>query len=57
MLKVDGPDNKLVYSGKEVDETYLGEQAPEGYAAAQRIATLGKKVEESHQADSGDRSL
>jgi nitrite reductase (NO-forming) len=30
MLKVDGPDNKLVYSGKEVDETYLGEQAPEG---------------------------
>jgi nitrite reductase (NO-forming) len=47
MLKVDGPDNKLVYSGKEVDETYLGEQAPEGYAAAQRIATLEKKVEET----------
>jgi nitrite reductase (NO-forming) len=36
-----------VYSGKEVDETYLGEQAPEGYAAAQRIATLEKKVEET----------
>ena len=34
MLKVDGPDT-LVYSGKEVDETYLGEQAPEGYAAAE----------------------
>jgi nitrite reductase (NO-forming) len=47
MLKVDGPENKLVYSGKEVDETYLGEQAPEGYAAAQRIATLEKKVEEA----------
>jgi nitrite reductase (NO-forming) len=47
MLKVDGPDNKLVYSGKEVDETYLGEQAPEGYTAAQRIATLEKKVEEA----------
>src|SRR6266540_803877 len=47
MLKVDGPDNKLVYSGKEVDETYLGEQAPDGYAAAQRIATLEKKVEEA----------
>src|SRR5712691_11301342 len=47
MLKVDGPDNKLVYSGKEVDETYLGEQAPEGHAAAQRIATLEKKVEET----------
>ena len=40
MLKVNGPDNKRVYSGKEVDETYLGEQAPEGYAAAQRVATL-----------------
>ena len=36
-----------MYSGKEVDETYLGEQAPEGYAAAQRIAALGKKVEET----------
>jgi nitrite reductase (NO-forming) len=47
MLKVDGPENKLVYSGKEVDETYLGEQAPAGYAAAQRIATLEKKVEET----------
>jgi nitrite reductase (NO-forming) len=47
MLKVDGPDNKLVYSGKEVDETYLGEQAPAGYAAAQKIATLEKKVEET----------
>ena len=47
MLKVDGPDNTLVYSGKEVDETYLGEQAPEGYAAAQRIAALGKKVAET----------
>ena len=43
MLKVDGPDNKLMYSGKEVDETYLGEQAPEGYAAAQRVATLEKR--------------
>ena len=47
MLKVDGPENTLVYSGKEVDETYLGEQAPEGYAAAQRIATLEKKVQET----------
>jgi nitrite reductase (NO-forming) len=47
MLKVDGPDNTLVYSGKEVDATYLGEQAPEGYAAAQRIAALGKQVEET----------
>ncbi|MBI3963264.1 MAG: c-type cytochrome [Deinococcus sp.] len=47
MLKVDGPDNRLVYSGKEVDATYLGEQAPEGYAAAQKIVALEKKVEET----------
>lgn len=47
MLKVDGPDNRLVYSGKEVDETYLGEQAPEGVAASQRIAALEKQVEET----------
>jgi nitrite reductase (NO-forming) len=47
MLKVDGPDNTLVYSGKEVDAIYLGEHAPEGHAAAQRIATLEKQVEET----------
>jgi nitrite reductase (NO-forming) len=49
MLKVDGADNKLVYSGKEVDESYLGEQAPEGMEAAQRVAVLEKKVEETIQ--------
>lgn len=27
ILKVDGPDNKLVYSGKEVDSVYLGDKA------------------------------
>src|SRR5215831_4668573 len=47
MLKVEGPDNTPVYSGKEIDESYLGEQAPQGYEATQRIATLGKKVEET----------
>ena len=47
MLKVDGPDNTLVYSGKEVDETYLGEQAPEGVAAAQRVVVLEKQVQET----------
>jgi nitrite reductase (NO-forming) len=47
MLKVEGPDNRLVYSGKEVDETYLGEQAPEGTQAAERIATLAQQVQET----------
>jgi len=45
MLKVEGPDNTLVYSGKEIDETYLGEQAPQGYEATQRVAALEKQVE------------
>ena len=27
MLKVDGPANQLVYSGKEVDAVYLGKAA------------------------------
>ena len=38
MLKVDGPENLLVYSGKEVDATYLGDKAhagPAPVAAAQ----------------------
>jgi len=27
MIKTEGPDNKLVYSGKEVDSVYLGDKA------------------------------
>ena len=27
MLKVEGPENKAIYSGKEVDSTYLGDKA------------------------------
>ena len=27
MLKIEGPDNKAIYSGKEVDSTYLGDKA------------------------------
>jgi nitrite reductase (NO-forming) len=49
MLKVEGPDNRLVYSGKEVDETYLGEQAPEGRQAAQKIAALEQQVQQTIQ--------
>ena len=28
ILKVDGPENKAIYSGKEVDAVYLGDKAP-----------------------------
>ena len=27
ILKVDGPENKAIYSGKEVDAVYLGDRA------------------------------
>jgi nitrite reductase (NO-forming) len=47
MLKVEGQENRLVYSGREVDETYLGEQAPEGSEAAQTITALEQQVQET----------
>lgn len=47
MMKVEGAENKLVYSGKEVDETYLGEQAPAGTQAAQKIAALEQQVQQT----------
>lgn len=40
MLKVDGPENLAVYSGKEVDAVYLGRQAEAGSDAAARVAKL-----------------
>ncbi|MEO8671635.1 MAG: copper-containing nitrite reductase [Tahibacter sp.] len=33
ILKVDGPENKSIYSGKEVDEVYLGDRAGPNLAA------------------------
>jgi nitrite reductase (NO-forming) len=44
MLKVDGPENLIVYSGKEVDAVYLGKQAPENIAAGKSVAELQAKV-------------
>jgi nitrite reductase (NO-forming) len=40
MLKVDGPENQFVYSGKEVDAVYLGQQAAAGSESARRIGLL-----------------
>jgi nitrite reductase (NO-forming) len=47
MLKVEGAENRLAYSGKEVDESYLGEQAPAGTQAAQKIAALEQQVQQT----------
>jgi nitrite reductase (NO-forming) len=51
MLKVDGPENKAVYSGKEVDNVYLGDAsvstqpvAAAAAAAAQGTLTLEQQV-------------
>jgi nitrite reductase (NO-forming) len=40
MLKVEGDENLLVYSGKEVDAVYLGQQAEAGSDAQRRVAEL-----------------
>ncbi len=44
MLKVEGPQNLLVYSGKEVDATYLGKAAQAGTEAEKRVTALKAEV-------------
>jgi nitrite reductase (NO-forming) len=44
MLKVDGPQDTLVYSGKEVDAVYLGKAAEAGSEAEKRVAALQAQV-------------
>ncbi|MEZ5415471.1 MAG: copper-containing nitrite reductase [Opitutaceae bacterium] len=44
MLKVSGPSDRVVYSGKEIDAIYLGDQAEAGTAAQKREAELEKKI-------------
>jgi nitrite reductase (NO-forming) len=46
MLKVDGPADTLVYSGKEVDAVYLGKAAADGSGVGKRVAALRAKVRE-----------
>jgi nitrite reductase (NO-forming) len=48
MLKVEGPDDKLVYSGKEVDEVYLAEyseKALDAKRAAKEASQEGESLE------------
>jgi len=40
MLKVTGPETRVLYSGKEIDEVYLGQQSAAGSAASTREAEL-----------------
>jgi len=40
MLKVSGPETHVIYSGKEVDEVYLGQASAAGSASSKREAAL-----------------
>jgi len=42
ILKVDGPENKLVYSGKEIDSVYLGDKAKDLKVVSQVAASAEK---------------
>lgn len=47
MLKVTGPDDAVLYSGKEVDAVYLGQASAAGSAAGVREAALVAKRDEA----------
>lgn len=51
MLKVEGPENLIAYSGKEVDAIYLGKQAPENIAAGKSVAELQEKMAKAIKSD------
>src|SRR6478609_2123086 len=44
MLKVAGDENRVIYSGKEIDAVYLGSQAEAGSDSARREAELKTKI-------------
>ncbi|MHB8522864.1 MAG: copper-containing nitrite reductase [Limisphaerales bacterium] len=44
MLKVDGPENQIVYSGKEVDANYIGKAMEAGSESEQKLAALKAAV-------------
>ena len=54
MLRVDGPPNQLVYSGKEVDAVYLGKAAG-GSESEKRVAALKAEMAAGNQRQSQDR--
>ncbi len=46
MLKVTGPEDKVVYSGKEIDEVYLGQASTAGSDASKReVALIAERKE------------
>lgn len=57
MLKVEGDENLLVYSGKEVDAVYLGRQAEAGSEAERRVAELEAQRAAAIEANANIASL
>lgn len=51
MLKVSGPEDLLVYSGKEIDAVYLGRQAEAGSESDKKVALLQAQMKEAIKAD------
>jgi nitrite reductase (NO-forming) len=51
MLKAAGPEDRVIYSGKEIDAVYFGAQAEEGSEAARREAELKAKIEAEMRAN------
>ncbi len=46
MMKVEGPENRLVYSGKEVDEVYLAERSDQAIAAKKQVDATSHALED-----------
>jgi len=44
MLKATGPENRVIYSGKEIDAVYFGAQAEAGSDSAKREAELKTRI-------------
>ena len=44
MLKVNGDEDRVIYSGKEIDAVYIGAQAEAGSESAKREAELKAKI-------------
>jgi nitrite reductase (NO-forming) len=51
MLKATGAEDRVIYSGKEIDAVYFGAQAEEGSEAARREAELKAKIDAEMRAN------
>jgi nitrite reductase (NO-forming) len=57
MLKVEGKNDLALYSGKEVDAVYLGQQADAGSAAEKKVEALKSQMQAAIRSDPKIASL